>query len=82
MSRPAVRRLILWDIDQTLIEAGGSTRPAYAAAFRRTVGKPLEQPWQFNGRTELAAVTEVLRAQAATTVHASAGVEPRRSVRA
>jgi phosphoglycolate phosphatase len=53
--------LVLWDIDQTLIEAGGATRPAYAAAFRKTTGRVLEQPWQFNGRTELAAATEVLR---------------------
>ena len=43
--------LVLWDIDQTFIEAGGVTRLAYAAAFRRTVGRPLEQPWRFNGRT-------------------------------
>ncbi|HZC69632.1 MAG TPA: haloacid dehalogenase-like hydrolase [Jatrophihabitans sp.] len=66
MSRHAAR-LILWDIDQTLIEAGGTTRQAYAAAFLRTVGHQLEHPWQFNGRTELAAVREVLRAH---------GVEP------
>jgi hypothetical protein len=52
--------LVLWDIDQTLIEVGGATRLAYAAAFRRATGRVLEQPWQFNGRTELAAATELL----------------------
>lgn len=62
--------LVLWDIDQTLIEVGGATRSAYAAAFRRVTGRALEQPWQFNGRTELAAATEVLRAH---------GVDPSRS---
>jgi phosphoglycolate phosphatase len=59
--------LVLWDIDQTLLEARGAGRDAYAAAFQRLVGRPLDQPWQFNGRTELAAATEVLRAH---------GVEP------
>lgn len=61
--------LLLWDIDQTLLEARGAGHDAYAAAFLRLVGRPLEQPWQFNGRTELAAATEVLR---------SHGVEPSR----
>jgi phosphoglycolate phosphatase len=54
--------LVLWDIDQTLIETGAVTRQAYAAAFTEAVGRRLERPWQFNGRTELAAVTDVLRA--------------------
>jgi phosphoglycolate phosphatase-like HAD superfamily hydrolase len=62
---------VLWDIDQTLLEARGAGRDAYAAAFLRLVGRPLEQPWQFNGRTELAAATEVLRAH---------GVEPTRAL--
>jgi len=55
-------RLVLWDIDQTLIEVGGATRQAYGAAFFRVAGRPLDQPWAFNGRTELAAATDVLRA--------------------
>ena len=59
--------LVLWDVDQTLIEVGGATRAAYAAAFATAVGRPLDQPWQFNGRTELAAVAHVLAAH---------GVEP------
>jgi phosphoglycolate phosphatase len=54
--------LILWDIDQTLIEAGGVTKSAYAAAFAKVTGRRLEQSWRFNGRTELAAVTDVLTA--------------------
>ncbi|MEU6076967.1 haloacid dehalogenase-like hydrolase [Micromonospora sp. NPDC047074] len=54
--------LVLWDIDQTLIEGGTVTHRAYAAAFHRATGRTLEHPWQFNGRTELAAATEVLRA--------------------
>lgn len=54
--------LVLWDIDQTLLEGGTVTRRAYAAAFHRATGRRLELPWQFDGRTELAACTEVLRA--------------------
>jgi phosphoglycolate phosphatase len=68
---PARPLLVLWDIDQTLIEVGGATRRAYAAAFHRATGQPLDQPWQFNGRTELAAATEVLRAH---------GVNPSRAL--
>jgi phosphoglycolate phosphatase-like HAD superfamily hydrolase len=59
--------LILWDIDQTLIEVGGATRQAYAAAFQRATGRPLQAQWRFDGRTELAAATHVLRAH---------GIEP------
>jgi phosphoglycolate phosphatase-like HAD superfamily hydrolase len=54
--------LVLWDIDQTLIEVGGATRAAYAAAFARAVGRPLDKPWAFHGRTELGAVAHVLAA--------------------
>ncbi|MEU9509135.1 haloacid dehalogenase-like hydrolase [Micromonospora sp. NPDC048170] len=54
--------LVLWDIDQTLIEGGTVTHRAYAAAFHTATGRRLEQPWRFDGRTELAAATEVLRA--------------------
>jgi len=53
--------LVLWDIDHTLIEVGGATQHAYAAAFHRAVGRPLLHEWQFNGRTELAAAGDVLR---------------------
>jgi phosphoglycolate phosphatase-like HAD superfamily hydrolase len=60
-SDPARPLLVLWDIDQTLVEVGGVTRQAYATAFGRLVGRSLEQPWRFNGRTELAAVAAVLR---------------------
>ena len=58
---------VLWDIDHTLIDSGGASRRAYAAAFQRATGRTQEVPWQFDGRTELAAATDVLR---------SHGVEP------
>lgn len=53
--------LLLWDIDHTLIDAGTTARKAYAAAFRRATGRELEHVWRFDGRTELAAATEVLQ---------------------
>jgi len=54
--------LVLWDIDHTLLDGGTAARDAYAAAFRQATGRLLDEPWQFDGRTELAAATEVLRA--------------------
>ncbi|MFC5906245.1 HAD family hydrolase [Streptacidiphilus monticola] len=54
--------LILWDVDHTLIDGGQVSRHAYAAAFRAATGRELTEPWQFDGRTELAAASEVLRA--------------------
>ncbi len=54
--------LVLWDVDQTLLEVWSATQRAYASAFRRATGRTLQQPWQFEGRTELAAVQGVLLA--------------------
>jgi phosphoglycolate phosphatase-like HAD superfamily hydrolase len=54
--------LVLWDIDHTLIAVGGATQQAYAAALQRATGCRLQEPWQFNGRTELAAARDVLLA--------------------
>ncbi len=56
------RLLVLWDIDHTLIDGGGVSRRAYGAAFRRATGRELELDWEFDGRTELAAASGVLRA--------------------
>ena len=53
--------LVLWDIDGTLVNGGTVARRAYDAAFRQVAGRGLEHPWRFDGRTELAAATEVLR---------------------
>jgi phosphoglycolate phosphatase len=63
--------LVLWDVDHTLIESGGVSRRAYAAAFRRATGQELELVWQFDGRTELAAAAEVFRAHGVDRATAS-----------
>jgi len=54
--------LVLWDIDHTLIDGGDVGRAAYAAAFLEATGLILQRPWRFDGRTELAAATDALRA--------------------
>lgn len=64
-------RLVLWDIDHTLIDADGMGGEAYREAFRRTTGRALEQMVAMAGRTDLAIMGEVL------TLH---GVEPTRRV--
>ncbi|WP_354638630.1 HAD hydrolase-like protein [Kitasatospora camelliae] len=64
---PPTPLLVLWDVDHTLIDGAGISRQAYSAAFRRATGRELDQPWQFDGRTELAAATDVLRAHGLPT---------------
>ncbi|GAA1946346.1 HAD family hydrolase [Kitasatospora viridis] len=54
--------LVLWDIDHTLIDGGGVARRAVEAAFRRATGIPLSWELTYQGRTEIAATTELLRA--------------------
>jgi len=54
-----VTRLLMWDIDLTLLHIGGVTRLAYAAAFLQMTGRePLVYP-NFAGRTDLDAAHEV-----------------------
>jgi phosphoglycolate phosphatase-like HAD superfamily hydrolase len=55
-----VRTLVLWDIDHTLIDAGGTSREIYARAFARVTGRELERMAAMAGRTELAIMAETL----------------------
>jgi phosphoglycolate phosphatase-like HAD superfamily hydrolase len=43
---------VLWDIDHTLIDAGGVSKGLYARAFERVTGRVLEQVADMAGRTE------------------------------
>ncbi len=66
------RLLVLWDVDYTLIDAGGTGRELYQIAFRKMFGRDMPQPESMAGRTDLAIAIEVLTL---------AGVpEPRRAV--
>jgi phosphoglycolate phosphatase len=45
-------RLVLWDIDHTLIETRGIGGQVYAEAFAKVTGRPLEKMPELAGRTE------------------------------
>jgi phosphoglycolate phosphatase len=48
----AVDRLVLWNIDLTLLDVGRASRDAYADAFRRVTGRPLVSLPQVAGRSD------------------------------
>jgi phosphoglycolate phosphatase-like HAD superfamily hydrolase len=50
--RPEIQRLILWNVDLTLVDVAKVTRVAYAEAFRKITGRPLVQLPQMAGRSE------------------------------
>ncbi|MDQ6771693.1 MAG: haloacid dehalogenase-like hydrolase [Candidatus Dormibacteraeota bacterium] len=45
-------RLVLWDIDLTLVEAGSFGRELYGAAFRQVTGRPMEHLAPAAGRLD------------------------------
>ncbi|MGO8959944.1 MAG: HAD family hydrolase [Streptosporangiaceae bacterium] len=45
-------RLVLWNIDLTLLDVGRISRDAYAEAFRRVTGRPLAALPQLAGRSD------------------------------
>ncbi|MFE2971558.1 HAD family hydrolase [Streptomyces sp. NPDC059340] len=45
-------KLVLWDIDHTLIDTRGVGRELSAAAFEQTVGQPMQQQARIDGITE------------------------------
>jgi phosphoglycolate phosphatase len=63
---------VLWDVDYTLLDAGGTGQELYQIAFREMFGREMPQPASMAGRTDRAIAIEVLTL---------AGVpEPRRQV--
>ncbi|TDB79338.1 hypothetical protein E1264_35660, partial [Actinomadura sp. KC216] len=56
-----MRTLVLWDIDHTLINAGGVSSEIYGTVFHRLIGRPPERIAAMAGRTDLAITTETLR---------------------
>ncbi|TDC93285.1 haloacid dehalogenase-like hydrolase [Actinomadura sp. 7K507] len=55
-----LNRLVLWNIDNTLVDVGRVTRDAYAEAFQRTIGRPLVRLAPTPGRTESEIIFETL----------------------
>ncbi|MGI8328845.1 HAD family hydrolase [Actinomadura scrupuli] len=53
-------RLVLWNIDHTLVDVGRVTREAYAEAFQRVTGRPLVRLAPTAGRTESEIIFETL----------------------
>ena len=56
----AIHRLVLWNIDLTLMDVGRVTRDAYVNAFRRITGRPLIQLPQLAGRMESEIIFDVM----------------------
>jgi len=54
--------LVLWDVDHTLVDAGGVGTRAFGAAFRRLFGRDLVTVPPMAGRTDRAIAIDVLRA--------------------
>lgn len=55
------KRLVLWDIDHTLIESRGVGRAMYERVFPAVTGQPLRELATVHGRTELDIMHETLR---------------------
>jgi phosphoglycolate phosphatase len=54
------RLLVLWDVDHTLIDAGGTGQELYKIAFREMFGRDMPRPGSMSGRTDRAIAVEVL----------------------
>jgi phosphoglycolate phosphatase len=59
-------RLVLWDIDHTLIETRGVGTLVYAEAFAKVTGHPLEKMPELSGRTEPVIFREALKVNGVT----------------
>ncbi|MFB9896099.1 HAD family hydrolase [Planobispora takensis] len=60
LSEVTITRLVLWNVDLTLVDVSIVTRDAYADAFRRVTGRPLVKLTQHNGRPDSEIVFETL----------------------
>ena len=52
LTEAGIHRLVLWNIDLTLLDVGRVTRAAYVDSFREVTGRPLVRLPQLAGRTE------------------------------
>ncbi|RNL81662.1 HAD family hydrolase [Halostreptopolyspora alba] len=70
---PKISRLVLWNIDLTLVDVAQVTRAAYAEAFERVTGEPLVYLASTSGRTDSEIFFEFL---ARNNVELAPGEEP------
>jgi phosphoglycolate phosphatase-like HAD superfamily hydrolase len=60
-------RLVLWDIDHTLIDTRGVGREMSATAFQRTTGRPMREQAKIDGITEPVIFRETAKLHGLTT---------------
>src|ERR1700760_2703313 len=53
-------RLVLWDVDHTLLNAGGLSSHLYGLVFAELFGRPLPRVAPMAGRTDRAIIVETL----------------------
>src|SRR4029453_10299578 len=56
------RRLVLWDIDGTLVDSARLGRESFVEAFEVVTGHPPPKPVSLAGRTDLEIARDMLRA--------------------
>ncbi|SDF64426.1 Phosphoglycolate phosphatase, HAD superfamily [Lentzea fradiae] len=61
IARNELRRLVLWDIDHTLLQSRGMGREMYERAVPMAIGRPFQQLADVSGRTELDIIAETLK---------------------
>jgi phosphoglycolate phosphatase len=54
------KRLVLWDVDHTLLNAGGLSSHLYGVVFRRIFGRELQAVAPMAGRTDRAIILDTL----------------------
>ncbi|MFI8942785.1 HAD family hydrolase [Streptomyces syringium] len=62
-----MRRIVLWDIDHTLVDTRGVGRELSAAAFERVTGRRMEQQAKIDGITEPVIFRETAKLHGITT---------------
>ena len=63
-------RLVLWDVDGTLVDTAGQGRHAFADAFEEVFGRPLDVEVPFAGRTDHQIALAILERNGVEGVHA------------
>lgn len=54
-----MQRIVLWDVDHTLVENSGVSKEIYASAFKALAGREAELPAPTEGRTDRAIMREM-----------------------
>ncbi len=70
------KRLVLWDVDHTLVNAGGLSPHLYVLVFAELFGRKLEEVAPMAGRTDRAIILDTL-VQGRRASSGSAGVRIR-----